>query len=71
MEILQQASPLPVNKDKSLAWIQFKFSKPTTIKAITIVGGVSLVSLVLEAVIRMLVLYGRAMMANTLKKFVF
>lgn len=35
---LATTSPLPV-VDKGLAWIQFKFPKPTTIKAVTIVGG--------------------------------
>lgn len=36
---LATTNPLPADKDKGLAWIQFQFSKPTTIKAITIVGG--------------------------------
>ncbi len=36
---LATTSPLPIKNDKSLAWIQFQFSKPITIKAITIVGG--------------------------------
>lgn len=36
---LATTSPLPVNREKGVAWIQFQFAKPTTIKAVTIVGG--------------------------------
>jgi hypothetical protein len=36
---LATTSPLPANKEKGIAWIQFQFAKPTTIKAVTIVGG--------------------------------
>lgn len=32
-------SLLPADQEKGLAWIQFEFAKPQTIKAISMVGG--------------------------------